>query len=68
MEVWKFYDRLGSTGEVEKGEDWSLGEKAPRQRWPEYVQEGEEDDGSETSIGKKLMYNIYIKGEVCRIC
>ena len=38
-------------GEMEKGEDWNYGEKAPQQRWPEFVQEDHKDDDSETSIG-----------------
>ena len=36
---------------MEKGEDWNYGEKAPQQRWPEFVQEDHKDDDSETSIG-----------------
>ena len=46
---------------MEKGEDWSSEEKSPRQRWPEFIQEGGEDDGSETSIGKKLRDNLNFK-------
>ena len=37
---------------MEKGEEWNYGEKGPRQRWPEFIQEDYEDDGSETSIGE----------------
>ena len=61
---------MGSTtkhaylGEEEKGEEWTLGEKVPKKRWPEFVQEGEEDDDSEASIGKDIIIdNVIIKGE-----
>ena len=37
-------------GDISQGEAWTVGEKVPRQRWPEYVQV-EEEDGSDASTG-----------------
>ena len=40
---------------MEKGEEWTVGEKVPKQRWPEYISADDEEDGSETSTGNRII-------------